>query len=229
MSVWVDSNTKVITQGFTGKTATFHSEQAIEYGTQMVGGVTPGKGGSTHLDLPVYNTVQEAADTVGVDASVIYDLIREILRLRPALSDSRPTLFDRLTDDFDVSASTFVLHAGAQDFLRRLEPSFYERFSGLAEVIVTLLIGIISTGFAAMKIFSARRKNRIDRYYAAAIEIRDSLGEMPDTEAKSLATDKIRALQNSAYAELIDEKLSADESFRIFITLSDGILEHIRN
>lgn len=70
--VWIDKNTKVICQGFTGKTGTFHSEQAIAYGTQMVGGVTPKKGGSTHLGLPVFNTVQEACDALKPDATVIY-------------------------------------------------------------------------------------------------------------------------------------------------------------
>lgn len=70
--VWVDKNTKVICQGFTGKQGTFHSTQAIAYGTKMVGGVTPKKGGTTHLGLPVFNTVQEAADALRPDASVIY-------------------------------------------------------------------------------------------------------------------------------------------------------------
>ena len=60
MSILVDKNTKVITQGMTGKTGTFHTKAALDYGTQMVGGVTPGKGGTTHLDLPVYDTVAEA-------------------------------------------------------------------------------------------------------------------------------------------------------------------------
>lgn len=72
MSILIDKNTKVICQGFTGKQGTFHSEQAIAYGTQMVGGVTPGKGGSLHLGLPVFNTVAEAVTQTGADASVIY-------------------------------------------------------------------------------------------------------------------------------------------------------------
>jgi succinyl-CoA synthetase alpha subunit len=72
MSVLVNKETKVICQGFTGAQGTFHSEQAIAYGTKMVGGVTPGKGGTTHLDLPVYNTVAEAVDTTGANVSVIY-------------------------------------------------------------------------------------------------------------------------------------------------------------
>jgi succinyl-CoA synthetase alpha subunit len=72
MSILIDRNTKVICQGFTGKNGTFHSEQAIAYGTQMVGGVAPGKGGSYHLNLPVFDTVAEAREKTGADASVVY-------------------------------------------------------------------------------------------------------------------------------------------------------------
>ncbi|MDY0873379.1 succinate--CoA ligase subunit alpha [Dongia rigui] len=72
MAILIDRNTKVICQGFTGTQGTFHSEQAIAYGTQMVGGVTPGKGGSRHLGLPVFNTVHEARARTGANASIIY-------------------------------------------------------------------------------------------------------------------------------------------------------------
>ena len=72
MSVMIDANTKVICQGFTGKNGTFHSEQAIAYGTKMVGGTSPGKGGATHLGLPDFDTVAEAREATGADASVVY-------------------------------------------------------------------------------------------------------------------------------------------------------------
>ena len=72
MSILVDANTRVICQGFTGKQGTFHSEQALAYGTRVVGGVTPGKGGQKHLGLPVFDTVRTAVAATGADASMIY-------------------------------------------------------------------------------------------------------------------------------------------------------------
>jgi succinyl-CoA synthetase alpha subunit len=72
MSILIDKNTRVICQGFTGKQGTFHSQQALAYGTQLVGGVTPGRGGSSHLDLPVFDTVQQAVQATGATATMIY-------------------------------------------------------------------------------------------------------------------------------------------------------------
>src|SRR3546814_8021048 len=72
MSILVDKNSKVVVQGFTGSEGTFHASQMIEYGTRVVGGVTPGKGGSRHLDLPVFNTMAEAVKETGANVSIIF-------------------------------------------------------------------------------------------------------------------------------------------------------------
>ena len=161
-----------------------------------------------------------------LDPSVVYDLVNEIQRLRPALSATRPGLFEQLATDIDVSQSTFVVHAGTQDYLQRSEPTVYERYSGVAEVGVTLLIALVSVLVAGVRIFNMRRKNRIDRFYAAAIGIRDSISDASNDDDCSQAIDKIRDLQNDAFDQLVHEKLAADESFRIFITLSNDILAH---
>ena len=162
-----------------------------------------------------------------LDSAVVYDFISDILRLRPALAAKRPGLFQQLSEDFDVSRSRFVLHPGTLDYLQRSEPTIYERYSGVAEVAVTLLIALFSAVLAGVRILRIRRKNRIDRYYAAAIEIRDSVDDAASSSEREQAIIKIRELQNRAFDQLVDEKLGADESFRIFITLSNDVLRQL--
>lgn len=132
MSILIDKNTKVICQGFTGKQGTFHSEQAIAYGTQMVGGVTPGKGGTKHLDLPVFNTVREAVAETGADATVIYV---------PA-----PFCKDSIIEAADAGISLIVCITEGIPILDMLEVKVYLENNTTAHLIGPNCPGIITPG-----------------------------------------------------------------------------------
>ena len=162
-----------------------------------------------------------------LDGSVVYDLIDEILRLRPALGTIHPGLFQELSEDFDVSRSRFVVHSGTQDYLQRSEPTFVERYSGVAEVLVTLLVATVSAFVAGVRILNRRRKNRIDRYYGALLAIRNSITESMDERARNEARDEVRRLHDEAFGLLVDEKVAADESFRIVVTLCNDVLTQL--
>jgi TRAP-type uncharacterized transport system substrate-binding protein len=162
-----------------------------------------------------------------VSSALIYDLISELIRLKPALSVSYPGLFHDLTGDFDASGSSFALHQGAQAYVERDAPSIYERYSGVAEVLVTLLIGVMSGSFAILKLYRIRRKNRIDGFYARAIAIRKSSDGNASDAARVRALEEVRGLQEEAFELLASEKLAADDSFRIFITLSNDIISDL--
>jgi hypothetical protein len=162
-----------------------------------------------------------------VPATAIYDLIGEIRRLQPALSANRPMLFRHLSEEFDAGGSTFVLHPGSQAFTQRDEPDVYERYSGVAEVLVTLVIGLVSGTYAVVQIYNRRRKNRIDEFYTRAIAIRGSITEDSSGSERAAAIEEVRNLQNSAFEMLVDEKVAADDSFRIFVTLSNDILTEL--
>jgi TRAP-type uncharacterized transport system substrate-binding protein len=186
----------------------------------------------TYGDIPEDPVVTLAVDKLLVsrpdlDAAVVYDLIAETRRLQPALAARRPMLFRRLTEEFDAAASTFVLHPGAQAYMQRDTPTFYERYSGVAEVLVTLIIGLVSGGYAVVQIYNRRRKNRIDGFYTDVMAVRDSIGEHSTADDRAAAVERVRELQNTAFDMLIREKLAADESFRIFVTLSNDIIEQL--
>ncbi len=158
---------------------------------------------------------------------MVYDLISEVRRLQPALAAKRPFLFQELGAEIDASGSTFVLHPGSQAFSVRDEPTFYERYSGVAEVLVTLVIGLISGSYAVIQIYNRRRKNRIDGFYKDVMAIRDSINERSSANERAAAVESVRELQNRAFDMLIREKLAADESFRIFVTLSNDIIAQL--
>jgi hypothetical protein len=187
----------------------------------------------TYGDIPEEPVLTLAVDKLlvarpGLDAASVYDLIGEIRRLQPALAASYPLLFSGLREEFDAAGSSFVLHPGAQAFTQRDAPTFYERYSGVAEVLVTLVIGLISGGYAIIQIYNRRRKNRIDGFYKEVMAVRDSVSERSPAAERSAAVERVRALQNEAFDMLMREKLAADESFRIFVTLSNDIIAQLK-
>jgi TRAP-type uncharacterized transport system substrate-binding protein len=162
-----------------------------------------------------------------LDETVVYDFVHELLRLRPALAALRPGLFRTVSDKIASSNSTFILHQGLLAYTERDAPTVYERYSGIAEVAVTVLIGLMSATFAGVRIFRMRRKNRIDVFYTDAIAIRHSIADTSTLDERTAAVQKIKALQAKAFEMLVDEQLAADESFRIFISLANDVLQEI--
>ena len=188
----------------------------------------------TYGDITPQPVVTLAVDKMLVSRAdlpdtVIYDLLREVLRVQPALAALHPALFSELSDNFELSKSTFVIHPGALAYIERDAPSVYERYSGIAEVAVTLLIGLLSGTFAVLRIYQIRRKNRIDVFYKDIMAIRSSVEGATDIAVRKKAISDVRRLQNKAFDMLIDEKLAADESFRIFVTLSNDVVLELRD
>ena len=176
------------------------------------------------VTLAVDNLLVARAD---LDEAVAYDLFGEMLRIRPALFGERPELFQPIDEGVIRANWTFALHPGSLAYLQRDEPTFVERYSGVAEVLVTLLVALVSGTYALLKIVSIRRKNRIDRFYMDVIRIRDSVAPDGAEPTRRAAVEEIRKLQNHAYELLVHEKLAADESFRIFVELTNNAIDEI--
>jgi hypothetical protein len=162
-----------------------------------------------------------------LDSAVVYDLINEILRLRPALAAQHPGLFEGLSGDFSADGSRFIVHAGTQAYMQRSAPTISERYSGVAEVVVTVIVALSSATFAGVRIYQRRRKNRIDRFYSKTLELSRSINEDSSAAERREAIDAVLTLQTEAFGLLVDERLAADESFRIFITLSNDVLRRL--
>ena len=188
--------------------------------TGTYGNLTPGP----VLTLAVNQVLVARRD---LDRATVYDLANELVSLRPALSALRPGLFQEISDDFDPSSSTFIIHPGAQDYTQRNAPSVYERYSGIAEVSVTVLIAVFSAIFGGVRIYRIRRKNRIDTFYSEIIAVRNSTDKTTTAEERHKKLNEVRAIQDRAFDMLVDEKLAADESFRIFITLSNDVIQQL--
>ena len=157
-----------------------------------------------------------------LDAALVHDLFGEVLRIRPALFGERPELFYPIDETLSSSNFAFSMHPGSVAYLNRDEPSFIERYSGVAEVLVTLLVGAVSGAWALLRIFRIRRKNRVDHFYLEVLRLRDAAAI--DTTGPGDTIKAIRELRDKAYAQLVDEQLAADESFRIFIELANNTI-----
>lgn len=164
-----------------------------------------------------------------LDSTAVYDLFAEILRLRPALFGARPELYQPIDDDLARANLAFSLHPGALAYIKRDEPTFVERYSGVAEVVVTLMVGMVSAGFALIKIYRVRRKNRLDEFLVEVISIRKSVSPQSSEAERDEAIAKIKALRDHGFEQLVDEKLAANESFRIFIELTNDTISELKN
>jgi TRAP-type uncharacterized transport system substrate-binding protein len=159
-----------------------------------------------------------------VSRVVVYDLVLALETMGPLLAALRPDLAIDELETFDISHLTFPMHSGALAFRRRNEPGFAERAAGIFEVAATLFAGLVTGLFALARYWSGRRKGRIDRFYSEALAIRSKIAQESRPQQRAECTMEARSLRDRAFASLIDEKLAADESFRIFQALIQDVI-----
>ena len=176
--------------------------------------------------------VTVAVDTVLVSSerlepAVAHDLVERLLELRAAIAAQRPGLFRSMSADFDAQSLTFALHAGTRAYRQRDAPTIYERFAGVVEVALTVLLATLSATFAGLRFVKFRRKNRIDRFYGEVLAIRTAMDEPLSADQRQGLSQRLRALENEAFEQLIRERLAPDESFRIFISLASEVRQEL--
>jgi hypothetical protein len=154
----------------------------------------------------------------GLPRDTVYELARGLMERRAEFSQHLPELFHTLSDRVDPLALKFPLHPGAADYVNRNNPGFLERYADLISLLAYLLFAVATGTVGLLKWSERRRKDRIDRFYAELLGIRAALRAGP-AAARGALQDRLDAIEREAWELLIAEKLSADESFRIFHTL----------
>ncbi len=160
----------------------------------------------------------------GTPRVVVYDALQAVQEMGPLLVAQRPDLAIDELEIFDISDVTFPVHAGALAFRARNDPGFAERASGIFEVAVTIVAALATAFVALLRYLRGRRKSRIDRFYAEALAIRAKLLQEQDAQQRRIGIAELRTLRDRAFSLLINEKLSADESFRILQNLIGDLI-----
>ena len=158
---------------------------------------------------------------------IVYELTALIYKNKPMLASHNEALFRGIKEDYPRHLLTFPLHPGAWNYIERDAPSFLERYAEVFGVFFSLIVALISGTFALYRWNQQRKKDTIDKYYSKILKVRMDINEtMTETERQE-AIGFIRGLEQEAFELLIDEKVSADDSFRIFITLSNDTLREL--
>ncbi|HVJ31168.1 MAG TPA: TAXI family TRAP transporter solute-binding subunit, partial [Gammaproteobacteria bacterium] len=155
---------------------------------------------------------------------VVYDMLQSMEVMGPLLAAQRPDLAIDELETFELSHVTFPVHPGTMAFRRRNDPGFAERASSIFEMGVTILVALFTALFALVRFARGRRKGRIDKFYSAALEIRAKLAQEPSPERRRAFVTELRKLRADAFSLLINEKLAADDSFRILQALIYDII-----
>lgn len=162
-----------------------------------------------------------------IDASEINSICKSIYEQRQKFHSISPLIYKSLNEEFDRSRLTFPLHEGARIYFDRDEPSIMERYAELIGVVFSIFIALVSGLLSLNRWVKQRKKDRIDVFYKDLMEIKNKISSITDDKQAKYELETIHASQNKAFTMLIDEKLAADESFRIYTELSREIIDEL--